>query len=298
MPKTVILNNPFGTDCTNFLNGKVPGLQLLKGTILLPGDTLWTNPYNNTSGIANIVAGVANMDAKLRSTSGEILVFSYSEGCQIADMWLTQYGMSSPITPTSRLSFLSIGNANSPHGGFVCGHSVFNPTGFTQGLPKSTLPYYYRIFARQYDGVGDFPTDITIQNALVSVQGSLTGATSLATAVQKVAAAVSSVAVLQGNIAKWDAAENAVAGIALVHNFYENVVPNQADPTQAWYTDPVNGVQYGLAMTYPVPLLGVATLSPSADKSLRALIETCYARPYKSIPQPDYPTLIKHWGFL
>lgn len=270
MATTVILCNPYGTDVTPFVNNTAGIPQLLRGTVcpVGSGNTLYTLPYNNTSGIANVEAGVALLNTKILNTAGQILVFSYSEGCQVADLWLTNYGVNTPI-PATRLSFLSIGNADRKYGGFVHGNSAFNSVAWTGGVP-TPCPYPYIDFCRQYDGVADFPTNAAIQTALTDIQ-------LVSNATAGLSNALNSVAALMTNTSEWYAAQNAVFGMVLIHNFYFNVAVS--DPCNAWYIDPTNGVQYGLALTYPIPLLGAGWTVPSFDKSLRPQIEKCYTRP-------------------
>jgi hypothetical protein len=76
--KTVVLLNPMGADVTPFVDGSLPGAQLLRGTILQPGDTLYTVPYVNNAGAANIAAGSTMVDNKVNSTAGDILLVGYS----------------------------------------------------------------------------------------------------------------------------------------------------------------------------------------------------------------------------
>lgn len=261
-----------GDDVTNFVNGTVGVPQLLNGTVMDAGDTLYTLPYNNTSGIANVEAAVTMLDTKLNSTSGEILVFGYSEGCQIADLWLTNQGASTPISP-SDLSFLLIANANRKYGGFCYNHSIFNNVAYTAGKPADTA-YSVIDFARQYDGVADFPTAAAVQNALVEVQSVVTSINAFPAALQAVAAVL---AVTQYA----DAAMNALAGFVLIHNIYLYV--SVADTANVSLVE--GNITWVWSPTYPVPLLGVGSTYPQADFNLRTQIEKAYSRPV-TIPLP------------
>lgn len=276
---TVILLNPFGTDCTNFVNGTFLVPQLLKGTVMSPGDTLYTVPYKNTSGIANVEAAATMLDTKIRSVvaaGGLAKVFSYSEGGQPADLWITE-NASSPPCGGDQLEFLSIANANSKYGGFVYNHSAFSQVAYTGGLP-ATVPWPYTMFARQYDGVADFPYDASIQNALVTTQTYMNKVT-----MASMASAVSSWGPLLSNTAHRVAAENAFWGAIYIHNNYFNVTPD--DPHNMSFTD-TSGVKYVWSPTYPVPLLGMGMTIPAIDKADRVMIETMFNRPCGPLPMP------------
>jgi hypothetical protein len=77
-----------------------------------------------------------------------------------------------------------------------------------------------------------------------------------------------------------DTAGNIAVGLALVHNNYFTVTPQ--DPGNLSYTD-TSGVKYVLSPTYPVP---AETLNPSADAGVRQLVEQAYNRIFGSIPAP------------
>lgn len=281
MAKTLIVIDPMGFNLVSL------GLQyvLLKGTLVELGDTVYRLPYVNFSGIDNINAGVELLDDKLNSTTGDILVFAYSEGAQVATKWLREYGTESPITPTSRLKFLLIGNAERRYGGFAYKHSTFDAVADTEGLPEpledgtSTVHYQVTDFARQYDGVADFPDAPIIQDAIESVGGVTTDPFNwILRALQDVTNA------LIGNYK--DAALNAVLGMNLIHNNYFLVTPD--DPHNVRFTDPDHpSVEYVWSPTYPAPMLGGGTTFPSLDRDQRARIETAYARPV-TLPSPNY----------
>lgn len=269
---TVIICNPMGTDVTPYVNGTPYVPQLLRGHIMVPGDTVYTLPYVNLPGIANINAGVAMLDTKIRATSGNILLFGYSEGCQVIDKWINDNYLSPPV-PSNRLSVLCIGNANSPHGGIACGRSSFAPYAYTAGLP-ATVPWPYTMFSRQYDPIGDFPTDSTISTALNSILNPSTIFTGLAQ--------LWSIMTKDSN--QWFAAQNAYFGLSLVHDFYLAVAPG--DAVNRSHTD-ASGVKYELALTYPPPILGLSDVQQGDDIPMRAAIEACYSRPMAT-PPVDY----------
>lgn len=265
MPKTVILLNPMGADVTPWVNGALGNWKLLRGAILQPGDVLYTLPYKNQSGIANINQGVSMLDAKIRSTGGTVKVVSYSEGAQVADLWISRNA--AEAYASDRLSFLSIGNSNRVYGGLIHSHPEFGQFGFTGGLP-ATVPWPYTDLARQYDGWADFPTDPEISSALAGAVGALLGQGNLQAALGR------AIGVLSGP--KSQASLNAYYGMQYVHIWYFNVAPG--DPGNTSYTAP-SGAVYELAGTYPVPMLGTGAAVLSKDTTMRASIEQYYDRP-------------------
>lgn len=275
---TVILLNPFGTDVTPFLNGTAMVPQLLKGTLLQPGDTLYTLPYNNdVSGLANIEHGVELFDAKVRATSGPMRVFGYSEGCQIADMWLSNQGASTPIDP-SDLDFLLIGNANRKYGGFAFNQPAFASVGYTLGKPANTA-YSVTDFARQYDGIADFPGATAVVNALDNVQAVAAGTSTAYLDTLK------SLSKVLGSTPYSLAMLNALAGAAIIHNVYLYVaVDTTAGSTSSNVTLVEGNITWMWAPTNPVPLLGFS--APAfLDKPLRTQIEKAFTRPV-TLPAP------------
>jgi PE-PPE domain len=281
---TVILINPMGSDVTNFVNGTFGIPQLMMGTVMSPGDTLYTLPYNNTSGAANVNAAVPMLDTKIHSevnAGHTVKLFAYSEGGQVIDKWLHDYGQSTPV-PVNKLSCLSIANANSKFGGFAYNQAAFNAVGYTAGQPP-VVPYPYTIFTRQYDGVADFPYDPMIRAAMGDIQTATANPNVWTKALSDVLGLITHSKMPSLN--RLVAAENAINGMVLIHNIYLYI--KVSDPQNATYIDPSNGVKYVWSPTYPVPLLGVATWSPSADKQLRTEIEDCYPRPV-NLHLPNY----------
>lgn len=286
MSKTVILLNPMGSDVTQAMQApgmNVLGMQLIlmKGTILSPGDALYTLPYNNTSGVANVEAGVELLNTKLNATSGEILVFGYSEGCQIAYLWLRTYGTTTPIDP-ARLSFTLIANAERKFGGFAWHQPGFASVGDTQGLPD-TVPYQVRDIAKQFDGVADFPTAQGILDKYDSITAPSPSDPN------PYQTAMNNLALLLGSHNQLTAVINAIAGMVWVHNLgYESVTVD--DPANVSYVDPATpNVTYIWAPTYPVPSLGPpgSMVFPQSDQQYRTVIEKSYNRPVV-IPMPNY----------
>jgi hypothetical protein len=286
MSKTVVLLNPMGADVTPFVND-TPGVpQLLRGTVTDAGDTLYTLPYTNAAGAANIAAGVTLLENKLNATTGQIFVFAYSEGCQVVYKWLRDHGATSSIDPV-RLAFLLIGNSERKYGGLIAGHSAFSPIADTAGLP-ATVRYSVIDFVRQYDGWGDFPSAPAITAAVESLSG-------VGLDDNAFVGAMNAVSKLMANSAYSMALSNAIAGQALVHEWYIDVTPTDANVVT--YIDPATPtVKYVWSPTYPVPLLGGLAL-PQSDQQMRTQIESAYSRPVV-IPAPDYAGLgvAAPWG--
>lgn len=279
MSRTVILINPMGADITLFVS------SLLQGTILQPGDSLYTLPYDNNAGATNIAGGVTLLDDKLNETSGDILVFAYSEGCQVVVKWMRDHGVSSPITPTSRLTFLLIANASRKFGGVLYGHPAFSDYADTTGLP-AVVNYATTDFCRQYDGFADFPTGAAdIQTALDAVDDP-TGNTGIFDAIWAL------VNELYNNGDEAVALENAYAGMSVIHdNYFDVTVDDPANITFTEVTSP--NVTYVWAPTYPVPMLGTGTLF--SDQTYRKIVERFYNRPVQ-IPLPDYAAGVQVWS--
>lgn len=281
MARTLIVIDPMGFNLTSL------GMQylLLKGTLVEPGDTVYRLPYTNQAGASNIAGGVTALNSKLNSTAGDILVFGYSEGAQVATKWLRDHGTSSPVTPTDRLKFLLIGNAERRYGGFGYKHDNLADIMDVDGLPDpledgtSTVHYAVTDFARQYDGFADFPSASDIQQAVDSVGAAVSDPFNWALrALQDVTNAVIG--------AHSDAALNAVLGMQMVHTNYFTVTPD--DLHNVRYTDPDHPlVEYVWSPTYPVPLLGIGQTFPSLDRDKRKSIETAFSRPVV-LPQPNY----------
>jgi len=279
--RTLIIIDPMGFNIMSL------GMQylLLKGTIVKPGDTVYRLPYTNMAGIDNIDGGTDELQDKLTNTSGDVHVFAYSEGAQVVYRWLRKYGTTSPVTPTERLSFLCIGNAERRYGGMAYKHQNLAALCDVDGLPDpledgtSTVHYRVTDFARQYDGFADFPDATDIQQAVDSVGAATSDPLNWALkALQDVVNAVIG--------AHADAALNAVLGMQMVHTNYFTVTPD--DRHNVRYTDPDHPlVEYVWSPTYPVPLLGMGSTFPSLDREKRTSIETAFSRPVV-MPEPNY----------
>lgn len=289
MSKTVVLLNPYGTDVTPYVNNTSGYAQLLNGTVASTSDTVYTLPYNwNVSSSANITSGAGLLDTKLNGTSGQILVFGYSEGCQIADYWLSNQATSTSVSP-SNVTFLLIGNADRKYGGFAYNRSEFSTVGYTGGKPDST-PFTVVDFVRQYDPIGDFPNAAPIVSAL-------TGLASVGSDGNAMTGAMQAVASVMASGPYSNAMTNCVAGLALIHTGlgvagtgYMSVTTS--DPTNLTLQD--GNITWIWSPTYPVPMLGVGGTLPQSDYTLRTQIEQAYSRPV-DIPMPNY-SANSGWG--
>ena len=267
--KTVLVCNPMGADITGIVapvkSTVIP--QLCRGTIATAGDKVITIKYKNRPGIANVVRGAELLNAQIKAApkNADILVFGYSEGCQVAAVWLDTYGRDMPVDP-ARLSFKLIGDVVSKYGGICYRLDGYSGVAFTQGLPEDTS---YRVdrLNRQYDGGGDFPTHPAIRAALASLS-------TLVYASGDLGAAIKAVVGVLKDPDQLLAVENALAGIVFVHNWYFDV--DFDDPTNAVHTE--DNIRYlWSSPTYPLPLPG--DVSKDADRRTR--IERCYQRPVK-----------------
>jgi hypothetical protein len=246
-----------------------------------PGVTLYTLPYDNSSGVANIEAGVALLDTKLNSTAGAKKVVGYSEGCQIADWWLSTHGTSTPISAAD-LEFVLFANADRKYGGFAYGHDIFNDVGWTGGKPDDT-DYTVVDFTRQYDPIGDFPTATPIVDALVGLE-------SVGSDNNAIVGAMQDVATIMASTPYSTAVGNVMAGLALVHTGlgipgtgYMSVTTNDAQNIALI----AGNITWLYSPTYPVPLLGTGGTLPQSDLQLRTVIEQAFTRPV-TIPMPNY----------
>lgn len=283
--KTIVLLNPMGADVTTFVNQTPLVPQLLNGTVFNPGDTLYTLPYNNTSGIDNITHGVSLLDSELRSLAAAstqpVLVFGYSEGCQVADMWVSQHYADSPLpVPADQLSFLLIGNADRKFGGFAYHQPSFAGVCYTGGLPSAHIPWAVTDLARQYDPIGDFPQALPIREALAALGTVVAQPLDLS----GWGAAMTYVGNALSNTASQACVTALLAGLNLVHINYLQITPSDANIL--WYTDPVTSVRYGISPTYPVPSLGVSTWFPALDLVIREEVEQSYDRVFGPMPLP------------
>lgn len=99
--------------------------------------------------------GVTALNTALANTSGQVVVFGYSEGAQVANDWITLYGMKPGAPSPANLSFFLIGNPQRQVGGYIVGTGQ-NGNSIYPALPANE-PYQITDLARQFDGWGDWP---------------------------------------------------------------------------------------------------------------------------------------------
>lgn len=117
----------------------------------------------------SIDAGVAALDALIRSTPGPKLVFGHSQGAQVASRWLRAHGDDPTAPPADELSFLFIGNPLRKYGGFIIGRPE---VGGATGLPtRNDTRYNVTDITLQYDGWADYPTSPGAAAELNALQG-------------------------------------------------------------------------------------------------------------------------------
>jgi hypothetical protein len=94
--------------------------------------------------------GVTDLDTKLRDgTTGQQVVFGYSQGARVASDWLETYAGTEGALSPDDVSFVLIGNPSRKHGGAHVGWGQVTPdTG-----------YKVLDVARQYDMASDFPDE-------------------------------------------------------------------------------------------------------------------------------------------
>lgn len=104
----------------------------------------------------SIPRGVDALDAAVRSTQGDMLVFAYSQGAQVASRWLrTRVGIAG-APATNRLRFLLIGNPLRKYGGYGVGRPEVD--GATGLASLNNTGYSVVDYKLQYDGFADHPT--------------------------------------------------------------------------------------------------------------------------------------------
>ena len=122
--------------------------------------------YPTSSGISSIRDGVKMLDAKLMSTSGDIIVEGHSLGAQICSRWMRQYA-ADPVRAAlaSRVTFPLTGNPlRSSQGGGGKAIGMLEADGAVGRPTPTTTPWSIIDVARRWDGWADWPADTT--NAL------------------------------------------------------------------------------------------------------------------------------------
>lgn len=283
--RTVIIVNPMGTDVTPFVNGTALVPQLLKGTIAQAGDTFYTLPYTNQPGAENVIDGGEELNVKLTELAAgtdDILIFAYSEGCEVVSYWLNTYGPTSGISP-SRMKVLLIGNPVRKHGGFAYENDKFAAVAYYHGVPEDTQ-FQVTDFARQFDSVADYPTAQPLLDVLNAVQSPTTDPNYITNVLNQCLALLGS--------SYRDALVNLIAGLALVHNIYLFVAPSDANCVRK--TE--GNITYVWSPTKILPMLDWLGWAPAfqaqQDIRQRPAVEAAYARPVNltSNPVPDVVT--------
>lgn len=106
--------------------------------------------------VDSIPRGVDALDAAVRATAGNLLVFGYSQGAQVASRWLRlRSGVAGAPAP-NRLRFLLIGNPLRKYGGYGVGRPEAD--GATGIATPTNTGYTVTDFKIQYDGWADNPT--------------------------------------------------------------------------------------------------------------------------------------------
>lgn len=124
-----------------------------------PSNTLVIRvPYPADMSHFSIVDGVVALDRTIKATSGDLLVFSHSQGAQVVSRWLRTLGASNQAgrPSTSRVSFLLIGNPLRKYGGYGVGQPEFDGK-IGQATPTNS-GYPVTDYTLQYDGWSDSPT--------------------------------------------------------------------------------------------------------------------------------------------
>lgn len=151
----------------------------LQGALCASPNTCEPVPYPASLSALSIPTGAAALNTLIDQTSGDIIVFGYSEGAQVAGQWLTRFAgtanslaaaaVGTAADASRTVSFVLIGNPCRASGGVD--HALGSIVG--TNVPADT-PYQVIDVARQYDLWADFPTDTSNQLAMWNaVAGSL-----------------------------------------------------------------------------------------------------------------------------
>ena len=152
----------------NFGQGSVIQTEL-GGTLCAAPNTCTAVKYPASLSPSSIPTGAASLDALIGTTTAPVVVFGYSEGAQVAGMWMAQFGNGSIGPAAQDVSFVLIGNPNRAHGG------ASNALAKVLNI-ATPLDTKYQVIdvARQYDFWADFPANPLNPIALVNaVAGSL-----------------------------------------------------------------------------------------------------------------------------
>jgi diacyltrehalose acyltransferase len=114
-----------------------------------------------------VTPGVPILDDAIKSTSGPIIVFGYSEGAQVAEQWVREHA-DDPNNPKN-LTFVVVGNSTRAYGG----SNTLGSGSFGEVWPQSQ--YQVIDIARQYDLAADFPNNPSSPYFLLAVVNALVG---------------------------------------------------------------------------------------------------------------------------
>jgi diacyltrehalose acyltransferase len=116
-----------------------------------------------------VPSGVPVLDTAIKSTSGSIIVFGFSEGAQVAEQWVIQHANDLNAPSSANLTFVVIGNSTRAHGGSLNS----GPGSFGEVWPQSR--YQVIDVAREYDYAADFPNNPSSPYFLLAVFNALAG---------------------------------------------------------------------------------------------------------------------------
>lgn len=234
----------------------------LQGALCAAPNTCEPVPYPASLSMLSIPTGAAALNTLIDQTAGDIIVFGYSEGAQVAGQWLTRFAgtanslaadaVGTAADAARTVSFVLIGNPCRASGGVD--HALGSIVG--TNVPADT-PYQVIDVARQYDLWADFPTDTS------------------------------------NRLAMW----NAIAGSLFIHTDYSQVDLN--DPNNVTWKDgnitnvlvptPTLPLLYPLQVVAKTPvgqLLKLDDVVQSLNARWKPIVDSAYDRP---VPVPVTP---------
>jgi len=132
----------------------------LQGVLCQAGRTCV--PVNVASQASQSVPG---LDSAIDSTSGPVIVAGFSEGAQVAELWVRQHANDPDAPDPKNLTFVVMGNPTRAYGGSPGGEQW------------SASQYQVIDVARQYDFAADFPNNPSSPYFLLAVLNALAGGT-------------------------------------------------------------------------------------------------------------------------
>ena len=141
----------------------------LEGALCAAPNTCQPVNYPAALSALSIPTGAAALNSLIGTTTKPVVVFGYSEGAQVAGMWMAQYGKSPDAPAAQDVSFVLIGNPNRAYGG------ASNALAQVLNIATPTdTKYQVTDVAREYDFWADLPTGQLNPIALLNaVAGSL-----------------------------------------------------------------------------------------------------------------------------